>query len=1188
MAENSQIQLVCKRCSGSVRIPTDNSDRVYRCPKCSGIMIPAAGVETAQQHETTRLKDASAELPEEVRQAIREKRNIVGKYIMLDRVGGGGGGEVYKAFDLALERIVALKLIAANSDVDLQRTRSEALVCAHMNHPGIPKIHEFGNDGKLNFMAMEFIDGKNLYESTLDMQTAIKSCCDVANILDYAHKQSVIHRDVKPSNIILGRNGQVYLTDFGIAKMTADSAHVATRSGELKGTPQFMSPEQASCKPSEIDRRTDIFSLGSTLYYLLTGVMPFDGRNIVDLISQINVHEPVPPHLFANSIPREISAIVTKAMEKDKRRRYQSAAEMADDIGRFLRGELVAAKPPSTMRKVVSGVIRWKYALIGAAALLVLALAAGIQVLKERQTTEAAQKSATSSGEIADTEKDRNRKIIDAYLDELSGAHKRALDLRRNGTDYRKLRQTADDTLETYKKLEALGITDAAVHHSLGKLYRLIDRRSDARKQQELALSKDDKFLPALYELGVLSYLEYRERFEKPNAGKTEDASDLKLQAEKYSGLASDSQSAISYAAAGIVRLLHRDYMEASASFKRVLQIEPTFDDAALFLAEIYFSDSKFAEARDVLSDAIKLDCGNITLLAKRAKFCQIEGLDGYSNGRDPSNLYTQALEDWTKVLALDDTNSLAMLWRGALHANTGLYLADHGKDPAQEFQAGLSDLSANPQNYDVRVNRGMLYNSIGQFKASFGEDPTADYEKGIKDFDEAAKISPQAPDAWNWRAHVWNNWGLYVKDCGADPTEKYSNAIRDNSKAISLDSKSYCAWSSRGVARMNFAVYLDQIGKDSTDQYAESVKDLTRSIELKSDNYEAWLNRGITNVNWGIRQFMDGNDSSKLMAAAKSDYDRALQLNPASFECWSCRASWWMNIAREHAETGADPESDYVNAEKDFSKALELNPNSGDALQSCGRMWLNWGDYKMNNGKVASFELENSRKCFERYTQVCPNAYEAWMELGTVWNALGVCRMNAHQDPTDCFKTSAEKYQRALELNSNNFDPWMWRGQLWAHWGAYHVTIKKDPAAEFKNALEDFKKAIELNPADPDVLDKRSAVWLNWGIYKKQSQQNSLDEFQNAERDLKTSLEINPQNSNAWLFRGNVQRAIAQCFVQKKEYSTAADHFESAVKFWKEAINVNPSLEEQLAENIDLAQRAIGALRQQKVPSDY
>lgn len=116
MAENPQVQLVCKRCSGSVLIPTDTSERVYRCPKCSGIMIPTAGVETAQQHETTKMKDASAELPEEVRQAIREKRNIVGNYILLDRVGAGGGGEVYKAFDLALRAIPALRQQIVPSD----------------------------------------------------------------------------------------------------------------------------------------------------------------------------------------------------------------------------------------------------------------------------------------------------------------------------------------------------------------------------------------------------------------------------------------------------------------------------------------------------------------------------------------------------------------------------------------------------------------------------------------------------------------------------------------------------------------------------------------------------------------------------------------------------------------------------------------------------------------------------------------------------------------------------------------------------------------------------------------------------------------------------------------------------------------------------------------------------------------
>src|SRR5258708_23405971 len=271
----------------------------------------------------------------------KKKSQQIGRYKILGELGRGAMGIVYRAQDPALDRVVALKTIALSDDAEgrvdyHKRFFQEAKAAGKLTHPHIVTTYDFGEEEGLAYMAMELLEGTELRDRMRDTGIATAEALDIARQiadgLGFAHERAVVHRDVKPSNIMLLARGQVKIMDFGIARMRAND--VKTSTGIVLGTPKYMSPEQV--EGSVVDQRSDIFSLGVVLYEMLTGVRLFGGDDPQQIMHNVAHGEHEPPTRVNPELPPMLDFIVARALKKDPAVRYQDAYDLAADLATCL------------------------------------------------------------------------------------------------------------------------------------------------------------------------------------------------------------------------------------------------------------------------------------------------------------------------------------------------------------------------------------------------------------------------------------------------------------------------------------------------------------------------------------------------------------------------------------------------------------------------------------------------------------------------------------------------------------------------------------------------------------------------------------------------------------------------------------------------------------------------------------
>ncbi len=307
----------------------------------------------------------------------------VGEYDLVRKIGAGGMGLVYLARHRGLGREVALKVLRmppGARDEAIQRFLREARAASRLTHPGIAPVFESGRDQDLLYYSMEFVDGGSLADVVAERRPAPRQAMEwigqAARALAHAHEAGVLHRDIKPQNLLLGRDGRIRIVDFGLAK-DLDSKSELTREGQTLGTPAYMSPEQAEGAVSTLGAASDVYSLGAVLYFLLTGAAPFEGETPFSVVKKVILDPAVPVRRRVPAVARDIETLCMKCLEKVPALRYPTAAALADDVAAYLEGAPISARPPGVLERAARFARRHRAATL-AAATVVLSLCAAV------------------------------------------------------------------------------------------------------------------------------------------------------------------------------------------------------------------------------------------------------------------------------------------------------------------------------------------------------------------------------------------------------------------------------------------------------------------------------------------------------------------------------------------------------------------------------------------------------------------------------------------------------------------------------------------------------------------------------------------------------------------------------------------------------------------------------------------
>src|SRR5438552_5690495 len=372
---------------------------IFADPVAAGDLsaVASAKADGGGSAENVQTNNAHASPDSKTTTHIAKVLGEFGDYELLEEIGRGGQGVVFRARQKSLNRTVALKIIGLRqwaSKAHVKRFRLEAEAAARLDHPCIVPIYEVGERDGCCYFSMKFVEGGQLDEAVrrtpMPMRQAAELMAKVARTVHYAHEHGILHRDIKPGNILLDANGEPHLTDFGLARLVESESSV-THTLEVMGTPSYMAPEQAMGNNAAVTKVTDVYGLGAVLYQLLTGHPPFAGGTTYETIKLVLETEPRQPRLWNPKVDRDLSTICLKCLEKDPKRRYASALALAEDLEHWLKHEPIRARRIGVFTHARKWVRRNPSIAAMTATLLALAVPLGVVIWKSDQLFRASQ-----------------------------------------------------------------------------------------------------------------------------------------------------------------------------------------------------------------------------------------------------------------------------------------------------------------------------------------------------------------------------------------------------------------------------------------------------------------------------------------------------------------------------------------------------------------------------------------------------------------------------------------------------------------------------------------------------------------------------------------------------------------------------------------------------------------------------
>jgi tetratricopeptide (TPR) repeat protein/predicted Ser/Thr protein kinase len=1083
-----------------------------------------------------------------------------GRYENLNLLGQGGMAIVYKAFDPTLGRHVALKFLRREDPQYLKRFLMEARLQARLNHENICRVYEVGQAEDKPYIAMQYIEGKTLKDVASKLTTLEKALImkHVAEAVQEAHRAGLIHRDLKPVNILVERteDGEwiPYVLDFGIARHMEGSDMTAT--GLILGTPWYMSPEQAS--GATLDHRTDVYSLGATMYELFSGNVPFEAVSAQEILLKILGQEPVPLQQRNSNIPFDLQTIVMKCMEKEPARRYQSAKAVAEELDRFVKGDPILARPTGIFSRTYRRARKNRALSVTVAVgvlLIGILLTIGLKARwKAQKQTEIAQRFGQQIAKIENG-------LRSAYLlplhDVRSDKQKVRMEIKEIVQQMKQLGEPAEgpgyyaigrghlalgeyeSAKENFENAMRSGLNTPDLAHALGlalgNIYRQQLQEAERIQNKEIRKSVIENIQkefrdPALeylkkgeapeYLRALIAFYEknWKEAERLAIHAARQDASLYEaklLHANIYAAIGNDlgnmgkvqeAMDRYELGAKHFVNALefarsdpgaHSDFCDLRLQQVSLLAYQ---EDASL--------DASMKNVVEACDRSLAADPEQSQIYTKKAEALWLQGRWMMENGNNPEPALSAARKDLAKAATLDPKDGNVYKTVGITYLVEGEYKLNGGQDPRQALQVAVENLNRaihlTPNPLAATNSLGNAYWLLGRYDMDHGADPAPHLHAAMENYGKAIRMEPNFASAYSNLGIVYGSLATHKMSQGQDPIPDLQKSIENLEQSIRINPGTALTFNSLGNRFAERGDYQMSLGKDPSGSFQKSIASFDKARQLDAGWFSPVMNRGITYQSLADFELNHGRDPTDALQKAMKDYEEAIRLNPAYFGSYGNLALAYRTLGLFAAYAGKEPTKHYNLALQHVEKALKSNPEDLESLLIEARTYLDGAKYALSRGASPLSSLERAVSPLQKAEKLDPTVAEIHIYKSEI--KLIAVRWRPVEE---YFQQAFESLKKATELNPKSAEAQLIRAQYFRWHSDWLISKGMSVSAEVEQGIQACNQAIKLNPDLAEAYAVRSVLHA-WQA-KQHQDANKRDElFKLSKKDLSEAFRIN------------------------------------------------------------------------------
>ncbi|WNG22246.1 protein kinase [Cystobacter fuscus] len=1009
------------------------------------------------------------------------------RYDVLELLGRGGMGEVYKARDRRLGRTVALKFIRGSDPELVMRFLQEARAQARIDHPNVCKVYEVGDVQGKAYIAMQFVEGQRLDQvaTRMTQQEKVRAMQEVATAIHEAHRQGVIHRDLKPTNIMVERteNGRYFpiVMDFGLA-YDASHGHGLTLAGALMGTPSYMAPEQARGELGSIDRRTDVYSLGATLYELLAGTAPFTDATLMGTLAKVLHEEPPSLHTRVPQIERDLEIIVLKCLSKEPHQRYPSARALAEDLSRYIDGEPILGRRPSLTYRL-RRLARKHRVLVGVSAaslaiILILATFGARTWLEARRTQQHSEERARLAEQLGQEVKEIEWFLRLSY----------AMPLHDTGREQQLVRERM--TRIATRRSDDLGSSgEALAHYAVGRghlaLHEFEQAHAELLRARQLGLDSPElhyalgRVLGELYHRaledarhrGGGDWLEQRRReletqYLEPALRSLERSQGIELESPRY--------------LEGLIAFYRGEYDVAARAAAQASQEAPWMPEAWKLAGDVARAQAverlelSYDAASAGLQDATKryeqaLELGRSDALNHEslAEVWLRQSEFDEKQGKSQELALERALAASEKALQAAPLRSegytqkaYALMRR--FRANFHRLEAREARPLLEEWIAsGLRAVELNPRDVSAHDALGIGYFKRGEHEARNGQDPGASWNEAIARLGRALELQPNHPWALNDLGVIHLSQGSYLWEHGQDPRPAYQAAVRRFEQAVRVDPKYLYAHANLSSAHNALAAYTLSRGLNPETEVKAALEAMEQSLSLDPNYYWAMTEGSMAELASARYLLAVGQDPRPALDRALRLLERSSRTNPDYRRTHLYRATCFSLEATHTLREGGDPGAALDQGRRALARALQSDAGCVACRIESARLELTAAAWARRRGGSGSPLLQKALTEARRAVELYPY-YETHQELARVYWHLAETAAPGPSLPA--VAEGLKQVELALRLHPGLAHVHAIRG------GLLLVQVRRVPEGTerldtLQQAQAALQRALELNP---------------------------------------------------------------------------------------------------------------------------